>query len=102
MKQLPHCIFNSPREAPQMDPNYDGRSLFPRQAFFPMAGVKDGWTKLARHLKAEIDPDMIEAYRGTVSLPFKPGEHERVAVKIVDDRGVESLKIIQLTQTERG
>ena len=85
-----------------LDPDYNGRSLFPRQVFFPMAGTKDGRTKLARHLKAEIDPDLIEAYRGTVSLPFKPGEHERVAVKIVDDRGVESLKVIQLTQPERG
>ena len=45
---------------------------------------------------------LIEAYRGTVSLPFEPSEHGRVAVKIVDDRGVESLKVIQLTQTEIG
>ena len=79
-----------------LDPNYDGRSLFPRQVFFPMAGVKEGWAKLARSLKAEIDATKMEAYRGTVSLPFEPGEHERVAVKIVDDRGVESLKIVEL------
>jgi adenine-specific DNA-methyltransferase len=38
--------------------------------------------------------ERIEAYRGTVSLPFEAGAHERVAVKIVDDRGIESLKII--------
>jgi len=31
---------------------------------------------------------------GTVSLPFEAGAHKRVAVKIVDDRGIESLKII--------
>jgi len=36
---------------------------------------------------------LIEAYRGTVSLPFEPGEHRRVAVKIVDDRGIESLRV---------
>ena len=81
-----------------LDPDYDGRSLFPRQVFFPMAGTKDGWTKLARHLKAEIDPDLIEAYRGTVSLPFEPGEHERIAVKIVDDRGVESLRVLEVQE----
>ena len=61
-----------------------------------MAGARDGWAKLARDLKAEIDADLIEAYRGTVSLPFEPGEHGRAAVKIVDDRGVESLKIVEL------
>ena len=79
-----------------LDPNYDGRSLFPRQVFFPMARAKEGWAKLARTLKAEIDATKMEAYRGTVSLPFEPGEHERAAVKIVDDRGVESLKIVEL------
>jgi adenine-specific DNA-methyltransferase len=78
-----------------LDTDYDGRSLFPRQVFFPMAGEKEGWSRLARNLKAEIDEDLIEAYRGTVSLPFKPGDNKRIAVKIVDDRGIESLKIIE-------
>ncbi|MCY4397961.1 MAG: site-specific DNA-methyltransferase [Gemmatimonadetes bacterium] len=79
-----------------LDPDYDGRSLFPRQVFFPMAGAKDGWTKLAKTLRAEIDTTRMAAYRGTVSLPFEPGKHGRAAVKIVDDRGVESLKIVEL------
>ncbi len=79
-----------------MDPDYDGRSLFPRQVFFPMAGDEDGWAKLAKNLKAEIDTDLIEAYRGTASLPFNAGENNRIAVKIIDDRGIESLKIIEV------
>ncbi len=79
-----------------LDTDYDGRSLLPRQVFFPMAGDNDGWARLARNLKAEIDEELIEAYRGTVSLPFEPGEHKRVAVKIVDDRGIESLKLLDL------
>ena len=79
-----------------LDPDYDGRSLFPRQVFFPMAGARDGWSRLARNLKAEIDQDLIEAYRSTVSLPFELGEHGRAAVKIVDDRGIESLKIVEI------
>lgn len=79
-----------------LDTDYDGRSLFARQVFFPMAGEKEGWSKLAKNLKAEIDETLIEAYRGTVSLPFAPGAHGRVAVKIVDDRGIESLKIMEV------
>ena len=79
-----------------LDTDYDGRSLYPRQVFFPMAGEKDGWARLARNLKAEIDEELIEAYRGTVSLPFEAGKHGRAAVKIVDDRGIESLKIVEL------
>jgi adenine-specific DNA-methyltransferase len=77
-----------------LDTDYDGRSLFPRQVFFPMAGEKDGWARLAKNLKAEIDEGLIEQYRGTVSLPFTPGPHKCIAVKIVDDRGIESLKVV--------
>jgi len=79
-----------------LDTDYDGRSLLPKQVFFPMAGAREGWSKLAKNLKAEIDVELIETYRGTVSLPFEEGEHGRIAVKIVDDRGIESLKIVDL------
>jgi adenine-specific DNA-methyltransferase len=77
-----------------LDTDYDGRSLYPRQVFFPMAADDEGWARLAKNLKAEIDPELIEAYRGTVSLPFEAGEHKRIAVKVIDDRGIESLKIV--------
>ena len=79
-----------------LDTDYDGRSLFPKQVFFPMSGQKDGWSRLAKNLKAEIDEELIEAYRGTISLPFEIGENKRIAVKIVDDRGIESLKILDV------
>lgn len=78
------------------DPDYDGRSLFPRQVFFPMADEDGGWARLAKNLKAEIDSDLIEAYRGTVSLPFEPGPHKQVAVKVIDDRGIESVKVVEV------
>ena len=61
-----------------------------------MSGENDGWSRLAKNLKAEIDDDLIEEYRGTVSLPFEAAEHNRIAVKIVDDRGIESLRINSL------
>ena len=78
-----------------LDTDYDGRSLYPRQVFFPMMSSKDGWNKLAKNLKSEIDEDRIGAYAGTISLPFELGERQRIAVKIVDDRGIESLKIVE-------
>jgi adenine-specific DNA-methyltransferase len=79
-----------------LDTDYDGRSLLPRQVFFPMSGEKDGWSRLSKNLKAEIDEDLIEAYRGTVSLPFDMGRNRRIAAKIIDDRGIECLKIINV------
>ncbi|MCK4734484.1 MAG: hypothetical protein KAT65_18655 [Methanophagales archaeon] len=79
-----------------LDTDYDGRSLFPRQVFFPMASEKDGWARLAKNLKAEIDEELIETYRGSVSLPFELGDNRRIAVKIIDDRGIESFKIVEV------
>ena len=79
-----------------LDTNYDDRSLFPSQVFFPMAGAKDGWSRLARNLKAEIDKEKIEAFKGTVSLPFEKGDNAKIAVKIIDDRNIESLRVISL------
>lgn len=79
-----------------LDTDYDGRSLFPRQVFFPMSSEKEGWARLAKSLKAEIDEELVEAYRGTVSIPFEVGDNQRVAVKIVDDRGIESIKVVEL------
>jgi adenine-specific DNA-methyltransferase len=79
-----------------LDPSYDDRSLFPRQVFFPMAGESDGWSRLAKSLRAEIDEEAIEAYRGTVSLPFAAESGQRVAVKVIDDRGIESLRVLEV------
>lgn len=79
-----------------LDTDYDDRSLFPSQVFFPMAGEKDGWARLAKNLKAEIDEELIDAYFGTSSIPFDLGKHARVAVKIVDDRGVESMRVVKV------
>jgi adenine-specific DNA-methyltransferase len=77
-----------------LDTDYDERSLFPSQVFFPMAGKKEGWEKLKKSIKAELDESLLDQFHGTVSLPFEPGDNRKVAVKIVDDRGIESLKII--------
>jgi adenine-specific DNA-methyltransferase len=79
-----------------LDPDYDGRSLFPRQVFFIADVMKEGVKTLAENLRAEIDPELIKSYLGTVSLPFDGGKHKRAAVKIIDDRGIESLKVIGL------
>ncbi len=79
-----------------LDPDYDERSLFPRQVFFPQAGKGEGWEKLKKNIRAELDEDRLKKFQGTVSLPFEAGENRKIAVKIVDDRGIESLKVIAL------
>lgn len=79
-----------------LDTDYDGMCLQPTQVFFPMGGKKDGWNKLAKTLKAEIDPDLIEKYAGNESLWFTVKPNSQIAVKIIDDRGIESLKVMRV------
>ncbi|WP_227369460.1 site-specific DNA-methyltransferase [Halomonas sp. M20] len=80
----------------ELDTDYDDRSLYPRQVFFPMAGKKDGWYKLKKDIRAELNEEQLDKFHGTKSLPFEPGDNRCIAVKIVDNRGIESLKVIRL------
>ena len=78
-----------------LDTDYDGMCIVPKQVFFPMGGKKDGWNKLAKTLRAEIAPDLIEKFAGNESLWFTVQPYSMIAVKIIDDRGIESLKVIR-------
>ena len=80
-----------------LDSDYDGRTFCITQAFFP---DKKAWDKIARALKGVIDPERFEKFSGTESLPFPAGEHQRVAVKVIDPRGNEVMCVHDLG--ERG
>ena len=84
-----------------LDEDYDGSCVEPEQVFFPLGGKKGGWNKLAKTLHAELDQDAIEQYAGNVSLRFrvKPGSN-KIAVKIIDDRGIESMKVLKVGEDD--
>lgn len=85
-----------------LDSNYDGKSLYPSQIFFPNTrNDKEGWGSLAKTLGATIDEDLLEWYHGDISLPFEAGQYRRAAVKIVDRRGVESMVVIPLPESNQ-
>jgi len=73
-----------------LDTDYDGRTFCITQAFFP---DKSAWEKLAKALKGVIDEGAFEALSGTVSLPFPVGKHKRAAVKVIDPRGNEVMRV---------
>lgn len=79
-----------------LDTDYDERSLFPHQVFFPLAGKGEGWEKLKKNIRVELDESRLHKFHSTVSLPFEAGDNRKIAVKIVDNRGIESLKVIAL------
>ena len=42
------------------------------------------------------DPQRFAAFSGTRSLPFAAGEHNRIAVKVIDPRGNEVMRVMDL------
>jgi len=80
-----------------LDQDYDRRSFLVSQAFFPGAsGSADPWERLSRALRGWVDPDAFEMLRGATSLPFRAGKERRVAVKVIDFRGNEAIRILEL------
>ena len=79
-----------------LDTDYDERSIFPTQVFFPIADTKRGWNRLAKALNGEVNQDLLEAFTGIQSLPFAQGENKKIAIKIIDDRGIESFVVKSL------
>ena len=76
-----------------LDGDYNGRTFCITQAFFPDSSA---WDKLARALKSTVDPARFAAFSGTRSLPFAAGKHRRIAVKVIDPRGNEVLRVVRL------
>ena len=74
-----------------LDTDYDRRTFHICQAFFPN---KSAWQKLERALKGTLNDDLFDQLTGRVSLPFQPGEHRRIAVKVIDQRGNEVMRVV--------
>jgi hypothetical protein len=50
-------------------------------------------------LKAQSDLESYEQMRGKISFPFRAGSHKRVAVKVIDFRGNEVIRVVLLEKT---
>ena len=77
-----------------LDTNYNGMYLIPSQIFFPMDGKSGGWSKLEKTLNAVVDDELIECYRGNESIEFDADTGQKIAVKIIDNRGIESMRVL--------
>jgi adenine-specific DNA-methyltransferase len=80
-----------------LDTDYDDLVFRVSQAFFPRTSA---WDHLKRALKGSYDDSVWEHLAGTVSEPFSAGEHEKVAVKVIDDRGNELMVVTSLGDAE--
>ncbi|RBP45213.1 adenine-specific DNA-methyltransferase [Roseimicrobium gellanilyticum] len=73
-----------------LDTDYDGKVFCICQAFFP---DRLAWEKLSRALKGSIDEDVLARLSGTESLPFVAGARCTIAVKVIDPRGNEVMRV---------
>jgi len=78
-----------------LDSDYNGMSFCATQVFFPKTSA---WDNLQRSLKATFDESVWSHLSGTVSEPFALGEKRRVAVKVIDERGNELLRVREVEQ----
>ncbi len=76
-----------------LDTDYDGQTFCITQAFFP---DRTAWDKLAKVMRGAIDEERFAALSGTLSLPFPAGKYKRVAIKVIDPRGNDVLKVYRL------
>ncbi len=86
-----------------LDTDYDGRTFCICQAFFP---DKSKWNRLAKALggKGLVEEGAFDKLSGLTSLPFpRPsrlgkGETWRIAVKVIDPRGNEGLRVLTMKE----
>ena len=82
-----------------LDTDYDGRTFCICQAFFP---DRSKWSRLAKALGRTglVAEAAFDDLSGLRSLPFappaerRPGEPWRIAVKVIDPRGAEGLRVL--------
>ncbi|MFF3667224.1 site-specific DNA-methyltransferase [Microtetraspora malaysiensis] len=76
-----------------LDDDYDGTVFHVAQAFFP---VTEAWKKLQSALRGTVDADLLDEMHGWTSLPFEPGEHDKVAVRVISQDGNAAEVIVPL------
>ncbi len=76
-----------------LDHAYDGLVFHVNQAFFTRTRA---WEALGKALNGSVDADVIEAMHSFASLPFRPGDGRKIAVRVVDDAGQTSETIVNV------
>lgn len=77
-----------------LDVDYNDLCFHVSQAFFPRTSA---WDNLKRSLRGTFEDSVWSHLAGMSSEPFFAGEHQQVAVKVIDDRGNELMVVAKLS-----
>jgi adenine-specific DNA-methyltransferase len=80
-----------------LDTDYNDLCFHVCQAAFPRTAA---WSNTAR-LKGTLDDSVWEHLAGARNTPFEAGDHHKVAVKVIDDRGDELLVVKDLKEANK-
>ena len=80
-----------------LDTDYNGLCFHVCQAFFPRTSA---WEGLKKSLRGDFDESVWQHLSGTSSAPFAAGDHDQIAVKVIDDRGNELLVVKHLAEAD--
>jgi hypothetical protein len=78
-----------------LDTDYNDLCFHVCQAFFHRTSA---WDNLRRALKGQYADSVWDHLAGAVSAPFDAGDHGRIAVKVIDDRGNELMVVRELRE----
>lgn len=77
-----------------LDVDYNDLCFHVSQAFFPRTSA---WDNLRRSLRGTFEDSVWSHLAGMSSEPFFAGDHQQVAVKVIDDRGNELMVVAKLS-----
>lgn len=78
-----------------LDTNYNGMVFCASQVFFPRT---QAWDNLQKSLKGQFNEAVWDHLAGTESEPFTVGQHKQVAIKVIDDRGNELMRVFSVEE----
>ena len=85
-----HCIMT--------DTEYDGLSFRVRRINFPNQTGDRQLERMKRDLQRHIDDRKWNRLLTAVTIPFDPPESGEVAVKVIDQAGMETMRVISTSQ----
>lgn len=80
-----------------LDTSYNGMAFCASQVFFPRTGA---WGNLQKSLKGQFNDSVWEHLAGTISEPFVADSKGQIAIKVIDERGNELMRVLNVAEAE--
>lgn len=80
-----------------LDTSYNGMAFCASQVFFPRTGA---WDNLQKSLKGQFNESVWQHLAGTTSEPFVADSKGQIAIKVIDERGNELMRVLNVAEAE--